>query len=310
MKKYLLDDYFKFWIETHKKPAVAPVTYMKYLNTHGHIRKYFGKVSLSQITATSYQLALNNYSKTRAKRTVACFHKQIHACLLDAHDEQLIPIVPSRKAIVTGRPLIKHTSKCLNYDEWQCLVKATYNTDNIKEQVVYLSAVTGMRYSEVLGLTWNNIDFKMNRLEVEKTWDYKYHQGFKKTKNDSSKRFIDLDKNTMAMLKRLSLKKEEADENEYDLIFNYTEGKQLYNSNINRFLLKLCGELKIHNISFHSLRHTHASILLYQDVSLMTVSRRLGHSNTSTTQSIYLHIIREMENKEKELIESIMDKVF
>ena len=305
-----LEHYFKTWVETYKEPVVAKATYVKYLNTLKQIKKYFGEMPLNQLTATIYQQILNEYSKTHSKLTVSCFHKQIHACILDAVDEQIIKKDPTRKAIITGRYVEKEKVKCLDYDEWKILVTATYNTDNIREQIIYISAVTGLRYAEVLGLTWDNVDFHNNKMTVNKTWDYKYHSGFIPTKNESSKRHIDIDDNTVAMLSRLFVQRVNDDVNLNCLIFQYPEGKQLYSANTNRYLSQLCVNLGIRNISFHSLRHTHASILLYQGVSLMAVSRRLGHSNTATTQNIYIHIIKEMENREKSLILQVLGNVF
>ena len=304
-----LDQYFEIWIETYKKPVVAHATYVKYLNTLKQIRKYFGETPIAQISATLYQQTINEYSKTHSKLTASCFHKQIHACLLDALDEQIIVVNPARKAIISGRNLEKDKAKCLDYSEWKKLVMATYNTENIREQIIYLSAVTGLRYAEVLGLTWDNVDFQSSKLTINKTWDYKYHTGFIATKNKNSKRQIDIDDNTIVMLSRLFVQKLKGEENPNNLIFQYSEGKQLYSANINRFLSQLCADIGIRQISFHSLRHTHASVLLYQGVSIMAVSRRLGHSNTATTQNIYIHIIKEMENKEKSLILQILGGV-
>jgi len=298
--------YFKTWIETYKEPVVAHATYIKYENTLKQIEKYFGETTIKQITATSYQQVLNEYAKTHGKLTVACFHKQIKACLLDAVDEQIIKVDPTRKAVITGRKKETEKIKCLDYDEWKKLVMATYNTSYIRDQIIYLAAVTGMRYAEVLGLTWDNVDFQNNKLTVNKTWDYKYHKGFIPTKNEGSIRQMDIDDKTMTMLRNLY--DERAIDDENARIFVYTEGKQLYSANTNKYLSELCESIGIRNISFHSLRHTHASILLYQGVSLMAVSRRLGHANTATTQNIYIHIIKEMENKEKELILQIISK--
>ncbi|MDR2572430.1 MAG: site-specific integrase [Oscillospiraceae bacterium] len=309
-KDIMLDQYFKTWIETYKMPVVAHATYVKYLNTLKQIKRYFGETPLSHLTATSYQQALNEYSITHSKLTVSCFHKQIHACLLDAIDEQIIKIDPARKAIIFGRTLEKEKVKCLDYDEWKTLVTITYNSRNIRGQIVYLSAVTGLRYAEVLGLTWDNVDFQNNKLTINKTWDYKYHKGFIATKNESSKRQIDIDDNTVAMLSRLFVQRTNDGEITSTQIFRYSEGKQLYSANINRFLSQLCENIGIRKISFHSLRHTHASVLLYQGISLMAVSRRLGHSNTATTQNIYIHIIKEMENKEKSKIMQVLGGVF
>lgn len=63
-----------------------------------------------------------------------------------------------------------------------------------------------------------------------------------------------------------------------------------------------CNQAKISVISVHGLRHTHASVLLFAGVSIASVARRLGHSSMTTTQKTYLHIIRELENQDIDLV--------
>ena len=63
-----------------------------------------------------------------------------------------------------------------------------------------------------------------------------------------------------------------------------------------------CNQAKIPGISVHGLRHTHASVLLFAGVSIASVARRLGHSSMTTTQKTYLHIIRELENQDIDLV--------
>ena len=63
-----------------------------------------------------------------------------------------------------------------------------------------------------------------------------------------------------------------------------------------------CNQAKIPVISVHGLRHTHASVLLFAGVSIASVARRLGHSSMTTTQKTYLHIIRELENQDIDLV--------
>ena len=63
-----------------------------------------------------------------------------------------------------------------------------------------------------------------------------------------------------------------------------------------------CNQAKIPVISVHGLRHTHASVLLFAGGSIASVARRLGHSSMTTTQKTYLHIIRELENQDIDLV--------
>ena len=64
--------------------------------------------------------------------------------------------------------------------------------------------------------------------------------------------------------------------------------------------------MKITVITVHGFRHTHASLLLYNGVSIASVAKRLGHADMTTTQKTYLHIVQELENKDKNLIMSAM----
>ncbi|MCL2865135.1 MAG: site-specific integrase [Lachnospiraceae bacterium] len=299
-----LHNYFQDWIETFKKPTLAPVTYLKYKNTHRQIQQYFGDITLCALTTTEYQKAINEYSKTHAKRTTSCFHKHIHACLLDAVDEGIISLDPSRKAIISGHTKYNTKAKYLNHQEWTLLIHKTFDSHSIKDQVIYLSAVTGMRYAEILGLTWADISFENQKIRINKTWDYKYHNGFIPTKNKNSIRSIDIDLRTLGMLKKNKSIKN--NENTNNMIFSPNNRKDFYSIYMNRHLSNLCLSLGIKEISFHGLRHTHASILLFKGVSLISVSKRLGHSNVTTTQNIYLHIINEMENRERNLITNIV----
>lgn len=308
-----LSEYFEQWVKTFKKPIISPVTYIKYQNTHRQIKEYFGETRLCDITRTSYQTVINDYAKVHSKRTTSCFHKQIRASILDAVDEQLINIDPTRKAVITGRLKKSTKSKYLHNKEWQLLIQNidTYNHGITHNLIIYLAAVTGMRFAEILGLTWKDINFSKQQITINKTWDYKYHTGFIPTKNNSSVRIIDIDKQTIKVLQQhQETQKTWRLNNPHELVCMNIKGKLPVSATINRHLERLCEALKISIISFHGLRHTHASVLLFQGVNLMAVSKRLGHSNVTTTQNIYLHIIREMEDRETNLIIGILDKNF
>ena len=79
----------------------------------------------------------------------------------------------------------------------------------------------------------------------------------------------------------------------------FIKDKKIYNSTVNDALARHCQKCSISEISIHGLRHTHASLLLFAGVSIASVARRLGHASMTTTQKTYLHIIQELENKDK-----------
>lgn len=304
VEQLLFAEYFYQWMKTFKKPAIAPVTYIKYKNTYEHIKNYFGTIELAAVSRQDYQAALNKFAKTHAKRTTAGFHKQMRAAVLDALEENFISTDFTRKAIIGGRDKEKSKAMFLSYSEWKRLVNYTRATSNSYDFIIYLSAMTALRFAEVLGLTVADIDLKNKSLTVNKTWDYKYHTGFKAPKNSNSVRTIDIDTQTLRVIKKV-IRERKFKLLDQKICIN-TDGKLPVSATINRYLENLCDKLEIPQISFHGLRHTHASILLFKGVNIMSVSKRLGHKDVTTTQSVYLHIIKEMEERETKLITKIM----
>ncbi|MFD1411357.1 tyrosine-type recombinase/integrase [Lapidilactobacillus gannanensis] len=296
-----LSIYFERWINLYKRNSVTNVTFVKYENTLNHIRKIFGKMPLKDITRTVYQERLNVFARDHAPRTVSAFHKQIRAALLDALDEHIIPNDPTRKAVVTG-VAVHRPKKALDYGEWQKLIHHL-DPDQIPEMMIYLAAVTGMRYAEILGVTTSDINWQEGTVDVNKTWDYKYHAGFKKTKNKASMRKLSLDSISLHHL-HVFVENHLTSPNAPLFLIN---GHAMVSAEINQVLTNKLRTLGLPRVTFHGLRHTHASVLLYQGVSVLSVSKRLGHSSITTTQSTYLHIIKELEAKDTDKILAILE---
>ena len=160
--------------------------------------------------------------------------------------------------------------------------------------LILLIAKTGLRFSEALGLTPDDFDFSRQTVSVNKTWNYKNNGGFVPTKNASSVRKVQLDWQLImqfsGLLKNLP--------NDQPI---FIKGK-VYNSTANNILAKHCKNAGVPIISIHGLRHTHASLLLFAGVTIASVSRRLGHASITTTQETYLHVIRELENRDIDLV--------
>lgn len=297
-----LVSYYQRWIVVYKKHAVTPITYNKYENTAKHAIELFGDLKIKDLTKLLYQERLNKFAETHARRTVSCFHKQLRACILEALDEKIITTDPTRKAVITGHERPKIT-KALNYDDWARLL-VNLDTSQIGEMIIYLAAVTGMRYGEIVGLTPSDIDLNQHIISVNKAWDYKYKTGFMKTKTHSSIREITIDSVTVHRLEDFENRNSF---NTNQPIFMNSKNHIFVSAEINKLLTDKLTSLGIPRITFHGLRHTHASILLYKGVSVLSVSRRLGHSNITTTQSTYLHIIKELESQDQDKIISILE---
>lgn len=292
----LFHEYFKAWVELYKVGAVRPVTLNKYYITHQRIKELAPEIRLCDLSRTIYQRLLNDYALTHEKQTTMDFHHQVKGAILDAVEEGLIEKNPTRKIIIKGKEPKEKRLKFLNQFELQSLLRQLDLATELNwDWFILLIAKTGLRFSEALALTPQDFDFHNQSLIVTKTWNYKSREGkFQPTKNESSNRKIPIDWQTAMQFSQLI---KELDEEKPIFIEN-----RVFNSTINSRLKVLCLKAEIPIITIHSLRHTHASLLLFAGVSIASVARRLGHSSMITTQKTYLHIIQELENQDNDKI--------
>lgn len=291
----LFCDYYKQWISVYKEGAIRPVTMNKYNMAHQWLVKLIPELAISNLDRITYQKLLNDYATEHERQTTMDFHHHLKCAILDAVDEGLILHDPTRKAIIKGKTPREKKPKFLNQYELHKLLDDLNLTEQINmDWFILLIAKTGMRFSEALALTPKDFDLSRQLLSVSKTWDYKGNGGFLPTKNESSVRKIPLDWQTVIQFAEL-IKHLPEDKP----IF---VSKKVYNSTANSILSKHCRNAEVPIISIHGLRHTHASLLLFAGVSIASVARRLGHSNITTTQKTYLHIIQELESKDIDII--------
>lgn len=291
----LFCEYYKQWISVYKDGAIRPVTMKKYHMAYHWLLKLIPTLSIGELDRISYQKLLNDYAVEHERQTTMDFHHHLKCAILDAVDEGLIQRDPTRKAIIKGKTPRKKKPKYLNQYELHKLLEDLNLSNKLNmDWLILLIAKTGMRFSEALALTPKDFDLGHQSLSVSKTWDYKGNGGFLPTKNQSSIRKIPLDWQTVIQFAEL-LKGLPDDEP------IFVHGK-IYNSTINEILARHCNNVNIPVISIHGLRHTHASLLLFAGVSIASVARRLGHSNITTTQKTYLHIIQELESKDIDII--------
>lgn len=302
MTDIIFSDYFRDWVEREKEGAVRAVTLDKYRSTESWLRQICPTLKIKDLDKKAYQEILNEYGKTHERVTVKDFHTHLKACITEMFDERIIDRNPSLRVTFTGKQPSKKKKKFISLDDLSKLIEVLDLQNGLsRDWVILLLAKTGMRFSEVLALTPEDFDFEKLTVTVDKTWDYKNDGGFIPTKNLASIRTIGIDWQITAQLKPL-IDNLPVD----DPIFVPKDDsggyQKVYNSTYNDFLARKCREAEVDDITLHGLRHTHGSVLLGQGVSILSVSKRLGHANVTTTQEVYLHITDELERKDKQLM--------
>lgn len=291
-------DYFKDWYTTFRK-HIAEGTKGAYKVAHDNIESYFGDKPIQHITKREYQEFLNLYAETHVKHSTAKLNSRIRACVSEAIDENLITSDFTKNAEVFGKVSSKKPSeKHLDYKESETLLNVLHEKANegYEYLILLLLLTSGIRFGEAQGLIESDFNFFNNTLTIERTWDYINGTGFAPLKNDAPARTILLDEHTMTLFKKYIKEKPVYLANTHNLIFfdPSTKFKVIANKKLNTIFRDLLKELNLKQITVHGLRHTHASILLYEGVSVYYVSERLGHGDIETTTRYYAHILSEL----------------
>ena len=196
-------------------------------------------------------------------------------------------VLEQRERPKPGRPRARY----LNNSEIQALLR---QTDGQTRLIVAVLIFSGIRASEILGLTWEDIDFTADVIRVRKQMS----RNGKRTrlKTDAARRDVLL----MAELARLLRKAKLAApfSNDEDLVIGNGIGNTLGYTRLLRAFTTARISAGVVDATPHTCRHTFASILIDGGASVEYVSQQLGHSSTKTTWDIYVHLFRAREQAE------------
>ncbi|KRM66252.1 bacteriophage integrase [Limosilactobacillus coleohominis DSM 14060] len=294
-KNISLYDYYIHWVATYKEPKVSDVSMVLYNTTAKNIREFFGNANIKDIPRSQYQSFINTFGRNHAPSTVQKVNGFIRACVQSAIlDDFLI------KDFTQGVELVANEDKVikvqyLNLKEIKSLLEAAKDhlSPNFTSRYMIITAIyTGMRLSEIQALTWNDIDWFNQTININKSWNAVIHQ-FKNTKNKSSVRKIKINPELLTILQQLKA------HSKGTMVFLNQYGTIPTSGAVNRTLRSLLADLNITKINFHfhSLRHSHVALLLANGIDIYAISKRLGHSNIKTTANTYAYLIDEYKDK-------------
>lgn len=297
-------EYFHNWAETYRKPGKSITSKNRYGQIEHHLKAYFGAEKLSRVTHLQYQQFINEYGADKAKSTMQKNHGTIKACVEDA---VLDNIIPSNFA---ARINLIWNDKQTKKRDYLSMAEAQRLEDNLMQglkpsmvarYMIITALYTGMRIGEILALKWTDINYSAKTLSITKSYDY-INKRIKAPKTKSSVRTIKVNDKLLNLINQLKV-------NHQSFIFATKKGKLLSDNGVNKVLWDHLKEVGIDRptLHFHSLRHTHASILLYHGMSLQYVSKRLGHSNMLITARVYSHIVKELQAQQDDKVENVLD---
>jgi len=249
-------------------------------------------------------------------KTIQEHHRFISKVLNTAVQWQIIYENPATRATP---PKVKQ-AEILYLDEEQAkmVITALEQEEQKYKTALILAIYSGLRRGELCGLKWQDIDFEGRIISVKRTLQYLASIGLyeKEPKTKSSLRSMKLPSEIFHLLKEHRAWQDEQrtahgtawEDNDY--ILTQQDGKPMHPDTLTDFFSKLAKKLSLpKGISFHSLRHTSATLLIAGGMSPRTVASRLGHAQVSTTMNIYSHQLQSADAKAAEVLSDMLNPV-
>ncbi len=299
----LFGDYVRHWL-THIARKVDEVTMQGYQTlADGHILPYFDqkKVPLRSLDHTMIQRYMDEKhecgrldGKGGLSPRSLRLHKNIISQTLDlAVQTKLIPANPCQ--FVELPQNVRFESTFYTAAQLQDLFTALQGDELLP--LVKITALYGLRRSELLGLQWDSIDFERKTMTIRHTVSKVTEVVAKdKTKNASSRRTFPLTEEAEAIFRRakdLEQQNQAAFGREYqenDYVFKWADGHPYSPDYISHRFNRLLKKHDLPHIRFHELRHSCASLLIDMGFTLKDVQEWLGHSDIKMTANIYAHL--------------------
>ena len=317
------EEYCNYVIDLKEQRGAKHNTIVSYRDLAARIYPAIGHIKLKDIRADH----LNSFYTDLAKpgqnkrtgeglsaKTILEHHRLISTVLDQAAKEGVVPFSVASKAT-----LPKVSKKEVNYfqPEQVAAIRDALETESPKwRMLTHLLLITGARRGEVLGLKWNTVDFAGNRVHICNNILYSPDIGIYEDtpKTATSDRWVSLPTETMQLLRQYrawqNAERPRLGEYYHDqgFLFAQEDGKPMHPDSITSWLAKFSKRHGLPHINPHAFRHTMASLLYFNGVDSVSISKRLGHAQVSTTCDIYSHVIAEADQRNADILGDIFLK--
>ena len=295
-----------------REASLRPTTHFRYVKmVEQYVLPRLGRVPLERLRAPQVQrLYAELLDRGRhdgaglAPKTVLNVHQLLRKALGDAVRAGLL-VRNVALDVTPPRPELGPEQRCWTAKELNHFLGVA--TEHRLFPALWLAATTGMRRGEIVGLHWDDLDVMTGRLSIRRSISctgYRTHTT--PTKTRTSRRCVDLDTRTLAILEHWRQQQRVEGGPDREFVFTTSDGHVLHPHVVSQTFTRLAARAGLPTIRLHDLRHTHATLLLKAGVPLKVVSERLGHSSPAFTMCVYQHVLPGMQRDAAELFATLV----
>lgn len=316
--KDTLSEWLDTWLETYVRYSVKPYTMDAYqCNCNNYIKPALGNVKLAALNAPQIQRFYNGLltEKKLSPKTVRNIHGVFHKALGQAVK---LGMIRSNPTVLCDLPKVRRKEiHPMEQGEIAAFLKAI---EGSKYELLYqVTLFTGMRQGEVLGLTWDCVDFAHDAIYVNKQLQKTKKVGgtytLVPTKNSRS-RIITAAPSVMTLLKKQKSQQAQMRllagqdwKNPWDLVFTNDFGGNLSHFTVYKTFKEIVRSIGLEQERFHDLRHSYAVVSIESGDDIKTVQANLGHATASFTLDVYGHVSQKMRRQSAERMEQFIQKL-
>jgi integrase len=303
-------EFIERWLRDWAQAHVSPKTLERYRELlRNHVCARIGQAQLQKLRAVHINELYADLLHRLAPRTVGHVHRALHRALGHANDWDLIQ---KNVASLVSPPRVAATEI-----ETLTAAKVQRVLAKLKGRAIYpiaaLALATGMRRGELLALRWSDVKLDLAKLNVEQSLEQtKAGLRFKSPKTKHGRREITLPPSAVTLLRehrkaqqetRLRLGLGKAADNA--LVFATWDSKVRSPNALTKEWSVAMKEVGL-SVTFHSLRHTHASHLIASGLDVLAISRRMGHGSPAITLGVYGHLFPNTDDRAAQIIEAAL----
>ena len=302
---------------------IKPNTVILYRRFNEDLKDKIGHLPLDKINTPRLKSVMEwldsegRNHKTGGKlspKTQREYFRFISVVMSAAEEDARIQVNPCKRL---KAPKLKPHAVTILQPEDVAKMLAALESESLKwRTLIHVLLASGARKGEIGGLKWDRVDFANSQIEISNNLLYDPKNGIYETtpKTDGSIRFVKLPAQTMALLKEWQtyckqLRLLNGDRwHDTGFVFIQDDGRPMHPDSVSKWLVPFCEKNGIPKVTAHVLRHTAASILIDSGASIVAVSKRLGHSQTSTTVNTYAHQIRKADEAAADCLADVIYK--